>query len=82
MKSSTTKYLKTRSQVKVKCSVTETELENDRGHEVQGVVVACTRCDHKTESFGTGEASIKRCLALMREECPNNEENYYVNEND
>ncbi len=68
--------------MKVKCSVEETELENDQGRPVQGVVVTCTKCDHKTESFGTGEASIKRCLALMREECPEDEENYYLNEND
>jgi hypothetical protein len=40
--------------------------------------VTCSRCDHQTESFGTSGASIRRCLALLREECPEDEENFYV----
>jgi hypothetical protein len=63
---------------KVECNVGEVELENDRGIRVKGVRVECGRCDHKTESFGTGEKSIKRCLVLLRENCPQGEENYYV----
>lgn len=42
----------------------------------------CMRCAHVTESFGTGEGSAKRCLALMREECPEDEENFYVDEDE
>ena len=37
-------------------------------------------CQHTTESFGTGEKSVKRCLVLMRQECPEGEENFYVGE--
>jgi hypothetical protein len=44
------------------------------------VIVTCSQCGHQTESYGTGDSSIKRCLALMREECPEGEENYYVAE--
>lgn len=69
--------------MKVKCSVEEEDIEREGGNgTTPGVVAVCTRCDHRTESFGTGEASIKRCLVLMREECPNDEENFYVNENE
>jgi hypothetical protein len=67
---------------RVLCSVSETTLENDDGHEVDGVVVTCSRCDHATQSFGTGEASVRRCLVLLREECPEGEANFYVSEDD
>lgn len=45
-----------------------------------GVCATCSECDHETESFGTSDRSIKRCLVLMREECPLGEENFYVEE--
>jgi hypothetical protein len=67
---------------RVKCEVEEVELENDAGLMVDGVQATCTQCDHQTESFGTSEASVRRCLALMREECPEGEENFYVGELD
>jgi len=64
--------------VKVVCEVTETTLENDDGFEVEGVTVECSRCGHETESFGTSPVSVRRCLALLREECPEGEANFYV----
>lgn len=62
----------------IKCKVIEATLDGD----VKGVVAECLECGHTTESFGTGEGSRKRCLVLMREECPNEEENFYVDEDD
>ena len=64
--------------MKVICEITETELENDDGYPIEGVTATCSRCDHVTESFGTSEASRRRCLVLMREECPQGESNYYT----
>ena len=61
----------------VECTVEEVELENDSGREQPGVRVTCSRCDHVVEAFGTGEGSLRRCGALLREECPNNEANFY-----
>ena len=61
----------------VPCEVSVVELENEDGRMVDGVEVVCSRCGHCTESFGTGEASIRRCLALMRQECPKEERNFY-----
>ncbi len=61
---------------KVACEVEEV-LIDDNGREQPGVEVTCTRCDHVTQSFGTSEKSVKRCLVLLREECPNNENNFY-----
>lgn len=66
--------------MKVRCSFEECDLENDDGREQPGVRATCCRCGHETESFGTGDASYRRCLVLMREECPNGESNFYVDE--
>jgi hypothetical protein len=67
---------------RVDCHVEEDEIENENGIFVNGIVATCSRCDHRTESFGTSDRSIKRCLALMREECPNGEENYYIDDSE
>jgi hypothetical protein len=68
--------------MRVHCEVEVTQLENEDGFEVEGVVVECSRCSHTTESFGTSSASVRRCLALLREECREGEENFYVSEDD
>jgi hypothetical protein len=65
--------------VKVSCETDEVELEGDYGM-VPSVRARCSRCGHETESFGNSERSIERCLALMREECPAGERNFYVAE--
>lgn len=62
---------------KVECSIEEVTLEGDHG-DVPSVKATCSKCDHETESFGTHEGSIKRCLVLMNEECPRGEDNFYV----
>lgn len=64
---------------RVECVVEYTEILH-KGVSVPGVVVTCGACGHAVESFGEGERSVKRCLALLREECPENEDNYYVEE--
>lgn len=63
---------------RVECEIFDVVLENDDGIQIDGVCATCTRCDHETESFGTSEASVKRCLALMRDECPMGQDNFYV----
>jgi len=68
--------------VRVPVTIEEAELETDEGRMIDGVVAICTRCDHEVESYGTSERSVKRCLALMREECPEGESNFYVDENE
>ena len=61
----------------VPCVVREIDLENEDDLVIDSVEVICTRCGHFTRSYGTGIASIKRSLALLREECPKNERNFY-----
>lgn len=69
-----------RKKARVVCEVAYVELEGDDAREVEGVCVTCGQCGHETESFGTSEASIRRCCVLLREECPECENNYYVTE--
>jgi hypothetical protein len=64
--------------MRISCTVEEMELEGDYG-EVPSVCATCSRCGHTTESYGDSDASIRRCLVLMRQECPQGESNYYVN---
>ncbi len=64
--------------MKIHCDVEEAEVENEKGRMVDGVIATCEKCDHTVESFGTAQSSINRCLALMNEECPEGENNYYV----
>lgn len=64
--------------MKVKCSISEGEDEGDSGQPVATTIAVCTRCEHETTSYGTSDASVKRCLVLMREECPNDEKNFYT----
>lgn len=66
----------------VQCDIEFTELTSDSGREVEGVVATCSRCGHTTESFGTEGPSIRRCLVLMREECPEGENNWYTADED
>lgn len=62
---------------KIKCTIDEISLENESGYEVDGIEATCSKCGHTTESFGTSESSILRCLAMMRDECPLKESNLY-----
>jgi len=63
--------------MRVKCEIEEIEIEGDYAM-MDGVMATCSRCEHTTESAGTGPNSITRCLALLREECPRRERNFYV----
>ena len=67
---------------RVECEISAATLTNDDGREIDGVQAECSRCGHTTESFGTSDASVRRCLAIMREQCPEGEENFYVGESD
>ncbi len=53
-------------------------VENEKGNMVQGCQATCGQCGHKEQSFGDGIKSQKRCLALLRRNCPEGESNYYV----
>lgn len=62
--------------MKVAVDISECELEGDYGP-VDGLCITCERCGHEVEVFGTSDASARRGGAMLREECPNGENNYY-----
>lgn len=62
----------------VACDVDFTSRENDNGFPQDCVVVTCSECDHSEQSWGHGERSVRRCLALMAENCPHDAKNFYV----
>ena len=65
--------------MRIKCKVTNVVLEGDYGS-VAGVCVICKLCDRATEVFGTSEASIRRGLVTLRNECPESRNNFYIHD--
>ncbi len=65
----------------VGCEIDYVELDGYHAT-IESVCARCSRCGHETESYGTSDASIRRCLLLLREECPRDETNCYVDEHD
>ncbi len=64
---------------KIKCKIEEIELDGDYGQDlVPSVSATCPKCGYSTESYGTEEDSIKRCLVLLNRGCPRGEKNLYT----
>ena len=63
--------------MKIRAVISEIELEGDHGP-VPSVSATCTRCQYETESYGTEGDSVRRCLVLLREGCPEGKNNFYV----
>lgn len=57
------------------------DLEGDYGV-LEGVTATCSRCGHEMASFGTGDASVRRCFVLLHETCAREENNFYVEAED
>lgn len=72
-----TARLKRKTEI-IRCEIDEIELNGDYGGLIPSVQATCPRCGHTTESYGTGEPSIKRCLVLLHEECPEGANNFYT----
>lgn len=63
---------------RVECIIEhDVPLETDDGRTVVGVTATCTCCDSVTEAFGTSSASVRRCLATMRDVCPEGDSSFY-----
>ena len=62
---------------KVTVDIVYTSLDGDYG-EVDGIEVHCTKCDHYVEVFGQHDGSISRGCAMLNDECPRGENNFYA----
>jgi hypothetical protein len=63
--------------MKVEVDVYQDEVEGDHGRPVDGLCLTCERCGHQVKVFGTSNASAQRGAVVLREECPQGENNYY-----
>jgi len=72
--------------VEVSTTVSHVNIYGDRGRGNggmgKGVEVTCDRCGHSEFSFGEGPVSVRRCAALLRENCPRGERNFYQTNED
>jgi hypothetical protein len=66
--------------MRVGCSVEETLLPGDRISEVPGVKAVCGRCSHEATAFGCTNSSVWAALAKLKKTCPNEESNFYVDQ--
>lgn len=64
--------------MKVSVEIFEDYFEGDYGNDVAGLTVKCSKCGHFVEINGQGDASAKRGAMMLKEECPEYEDNYYV----
>jgi len=62
--------------MRVNVEISHTDVEGDYS-QVDGLCLICQRCGHKVEVGGTGGASARRGAAMLRDECPNGESNFY-----
>jgi len=67
---------------RVETTVEEVELEGSDYQPVGGLTVTCTKCGHEVEVFGTHDASRRRAGAMLAEERPEGERNFYVVEDE
>ena len=51
------------------CRIEYGEEEGDSGQPVATTTATCTGCGAETFSYGDGDASVRRCLMLMKDEC-------------
>jgi len=70
--------MRIKNAAQVMCEINLTSREGDYGRDIESVNATCSRCGHETSSFGTSASSVRRCLLLLREECPKGEMNFYV----
>lgn len=65
---------------RVHTEIDEVEIESDTGsgRMIDGLKITCNKCGHSVEVYGTSDASARRGAVMLKEECPNEENNYYV----
>lgn len=62
---------------RVKVALLQCYVPGDHG-DVDGIEADCRRCGLTETVYGTSEASERRVLVMMRENCPRRENNFYV----
>jgi hypothetical protein len=68
--------------MRVETAYRRTTLYNESEKAIPSIEVICSRCKHIVEVYGTSERSVRRGLAMLRDECPFHESNYYYVEDE
>lgn len=63
--------------MKVPCDCSYVQREGDFAMSIPSVDVTCRRCGAEETAYGQHEASVRRCLAALNEQCPREENNFY-----
>lgn len=63
--------------MRVEVEIYEDEVESDTGRDIPGLRLTCGRCGYEVAVWGTSDRSAKRGAAMLAEECPQGEKNYY-----
>ena len=62
--------------MRVNVEIDITDVDGDYG-QAEGLCLLCQRCGHEVEVAGLSADSARRGAAMLREECPNGEKNFY-----
>lgn len=68
--------------MRVSCEIEEIEIENENGIDVESINVTCTRCEHSVKCYGRSDRSVRRAMAMLAEQCPEGEHNFYCDESE
>ena len=60
------------------CRQKKITMPGDYDDGIPGIRVTCLHCKHSVDCYGTTARSTRRALALMRKQCPEGENNFYV----
>ena len=63
--------------MRIFCAIRYIELDGDYGA-VDSVEATCPRCGACEDSYGTDDASIRRCLLMLNQNCERDEDNFYI----
>jgi hypothetical protein len=61
----------------VDIEITETGGSDDPADGPAKLIAKCGRCNHEVSVYGHSERSRRRAAAMLREQCPEEENNYY-----
>jgi hypothetical protein len=55
--------------MRVAVTVEKSAVKDEAGREVEGLILACSRCGKRVEVYGTSGASIRRGYVKLRDGC-------------
>jgi len=68
--------------MQIPCEIIFDDGETDDGRVVECTYAVCSRCKLETMAYGTGAGSVSCALAMLRDECPRKEKNFYMDEDE